>query len=532
MTQKMKTVCVGRLLIDLPEEAEAELTRARIGGFDIVAFNETADAFQKRVQDREAQLRAKPDQLGGNRNLELAREIHTDSGLTGKIFVHTRTVTEGTAANGLELERYRYESVSAEALVHAAGISIDLEADDYDPGKVDALSKLLTQLVANPGNAIPSEPGYCIAHAYVKDPLKASQGEQIMMLARLPSHPDIDLMLILSAGLKPDKHGLLARSEAAVGRLSMAEKARVSTLRAAPREIGGLPGEELVELFVEESDARVHSFWWEVSGTENDVFLPHLVFKMNTGIGANGPVPSSLSEGSALGLWDKLTSSIRLRPTAVPASTRVEPPTVPIGTYASAGDTCPESGWWHCGDGGKGVSVQGGQRQYIRKGELMPQALLLPPPTLWDKMRGLQPSFEAKNRTPWKLVDKRARKRSPPALPLAMPILPAHTAAAGSSPSLDEARHVAVGSFAATGFPCPASGWWQCEASHALDGTRWFAQGVLLPPATFAIPPGVFGRSANTPKSIQRRGEWRLVRLAEASSHDAAAPASQDPDQA
>jgi hypothetical protein len=96
----------------------------------------------------------------------------------------------------------------------------------------------------------------------------------------------------------------------------MGEKMRISKLRAAPREISGLLGEELVERFVEENDARVHSFWWEVKGTEDDVLIPHVVLKMNTGTSQRGPVPSSLSDAAALGLWDRILSSIRLRPTA------------------------------------------------------------------------------------------------------------------------------------------------------------------------------------------------------------------------
>ena len=138
MPQKMKTVCVGRFLFDMPNEAVIDLTGARIGGFDISVFDETLDEFQKRVAEREAQIRAKPHQQGGADNLESARDVRTDSGYVGKIFVHSRAVTEGTRGNGLVLERYRYESIAVEALVHADGISIDLSADDYFPERTCA----------------------------------------------------------------------------------------------------------------------------------------------------------------------------------------------------------------------------------------------------------------------------------------------------------------------------------------------------------------------------------------------------------
>lgn len=516
MTQQMKTECVGRFLIDMPEEAQVEFGQARIDGINIATFDETLDEFRKRLAERESQIQAMPDRLGGNKNLERARAVKTTSGLEGKIFVHSRTITEGTQGNELEVERYRYEGVTVEALVHGNGVSIDLSSAGRALEWIEDIPTLVDKLVANPGNSIPFEPGFCLDRAYIRDPLAADQREAIMMFARLPSHPDIDFMLILGAGLKPDEQGLLERSNEALAQRSLAERMRITQLRAAPREIAGISGDELVELIVEENDANVHSFWWEVNGTRDNVLVPHLVFKMSTGNSTDGPVQSSLSDGAAMGLWDTITSSIRLRPLQPQVGEQRDASPITIGTYVSAGERCPQSGWWLCGDGGKGVGVLGGQRQYVREGETMPQALLLPPRTIWDRVRGLQPSFESANKTPWKLVDKRARKREQPELPLAPPTVPADSLTAANGSGVLPERGVPLGTFAVTGFPCPASGWWRCEESHALDGTRWFAKGALLPPATFAVPPGVFGRSANAPKSIQRRGEWRLVRLADA----------------
>lgn len=318
MTEKMKTVCVGRFLIDLPEEAQVELSHARIHGFDIAAFAEPIVEFQTRLAQREADIHSTPDRLGGNRNLELVKNVKIESGVSGKMFVHGRTVTEGTRAKGLELERYRYEGVAAEALIHGKGISIDLASDDYDPNHVENLSRLVAKVVPSPDNRIPGESGFCMGRAFVRDPLKADQHERVTLFARLPSHPDIEFLLILAAGLKPDQKGLLERDFAADALTSLVERARISKLRAAPRTIAGLSGDELARRVVEDDGAHVYSFWWEVNGKEDDVFVPHFVFKMNTGKGQNGPVPTSVSEGTALGLWDKVSSSIRLHPAHKP----------------------------------------------------------------------------------------------------------------------------------------------------------------------------------------------------------------------
>jgi hypothetical protein len=137
----------------------------------------------------------------------------------------------------------------------------------------------------------------------------------------------------------------------------------------------------------------------------------------------------------------------------------------------------------------------------------MPQALLMPQATLWDKVRRVQPSFESVAPTGWKLVDKRARGRgvSTTLLAPAGPVPPDRTAGGAS-----------LGSVARTGEPCPASGWWRCEDAQALDGTRWFGQGSVLPAATFDMPPAWFGKNGGGPSVIQRRSNWTLVRPAAA----------------
>ena len=524
MTEKMKTVCAGRVLIDMPAEAQVAITHANIDGFGVAAFSETNEEFERRVAAREMQIKSKPDRLGGSRNMETERDVESPSGLSGKIFVHSRTVTEGTASNGLELERYRYEGISVEALLHAGGLSIDLSASDYDPARIENLSRLVAQLVPNAGNQIPAEFGFCIDRAYFRDPIEAEQHEQIIMLTTLPSRPDIDFMLILAAGIAPDQNGLLARDAAAEDRLSLFEKMRMTKLRAGTRTISGLPGEEVIRAITEENDAVVHNFWWEMGGTKDKVSVPHIVFKMNTGNGDHGPVPPSLSERVAIELWDTISSSIRLHAPAHQHKVQAEAVPIAIGSHAWAGERCPQSGWWLCSDGDSRVEVLGGQRQYLRKGQKMPQALLLPPQSWWQKVRGLQSSYENQTRTEWQLVDKREHDRTPSPVPLAEATVAAQ--ADNISAIKTERSHAspepAIGFLARTGMQCPASGWWRCEESHALDGTRWFAARTLLPPATFKIPPAAFGRTFGKAQAIQRRSVWLLVR------HDLTSPAESD----
>ncbi|WP_371763804.1 T6SS immunity protein Tli4 family protein [Massilia sp.] len=516
MTEKMKTVCVGRFLIDLPGKTEYSLRGSRIDGFDIEAFSESDEAFEARVKAEEADIRAEPDYLGRDKNMETVKEIRTDSGLIGKIFVFGRKVTDGDAGYGADREHYHYENVAAVGYVHQNGLSINLTAKMYDPDLVmDNLTRLIGQLVPNPDSRIPTEPGFCIDRVFFRDPLVADQGERVRLFAGLPEHPDLAIVLDMAAGTKPDKDGLLARNQKARANDTLEEAARTTDLFADKRVINGISGEQVLTRYLELNFTRSYVFMWDLNGTKDDVFRPSVSLELQTGISprAGGPaVQSSLAESAVLELWDKISSSFRVRPTQAPKVSAVETPAAPLGIYATAGNTCPQSGWWQCSDGGNGVEVHGGQRQYIHQGDPMPQALLLPPQTLWEKVRGLQPSFEAQNRTIWKLVDKRSRRRVTPDVPLAQATAPdVATAVAGA----DAIERASVGAYAITGNPCPASGWWQCQESDALDGTRWFAEGNLLPAATFAVPARTLGKATGSTTAIQRRGTWQLVRLAQ-----------------
>jgi hypothetical protein len=245
-----------------------------------------------------------------------------------------------------------------------------------------------------------------------------------------------------------------------------------------------------------------------------DVLAPLLTLELQTGVPRPGgkPLQSSLSEAALVELWERILPSLRLRTVAAAMSTapqQVQPPAARLGTVAMAGEPCPATGWWQCSEGGDGVGVLGGKRQFLRKGQRMPQALLLPQPKLWEKMRGLQPSYEAGAPTAWKMVDRRTSARNPAPVPLAQPV-----SAAGAEP--EGGGVAAPGASSRTGERCPASGWWRCDDTQALDGTRWFAQGSLLPAATFTMPAGWFGKNAGGPSVIRRRSSWQLVRYAPA----------------
>jgi hypothetical protein len=511
MTEKMKTVCVGRYLVDLPDQAEVRLSHEMLGGFEIKTVEESESEFHGRIAVREADIEARSAEAGSQgKAIVEARELRIDD-MVGRTLIYGRSRSYSTHGE----RRIDDEWVSVEAHAHIRGLSISLSMKYADEADARVAEALLARLRPRGENEIPTESGFCIGRAVFVEPLPPHKTEHAAMSVGLPAHPDLALAFISMPG-GGSEPGLLARTTDVDAASPAEELLRVTKLREVKRKINGLDGEEVLERVRELNFTTGYAFTWEVRGVDHDLLKPYLSLELQTGTSerpGGKPVDSSLHEDAVLALWDTISSSIRLRPNGPPPPSAPPPgPTGPkLGTMANAGEICPQSGWWRCSEGGPGLDVHGGQVQYIRQGERMPQALLLPKQTLWQKVRRIQPSLESPRLTAWKLVDKRMRPRAAPAVALAQPGVPA----TGLAPGAVDPRAPVVGTYVRTGEPCPASGWWRCEEPHALDGTRWFARGSLLPAATFQVPPGVFGKSAG-PEVIQRRSVWQLVRRAEA----------------
>jgi hypothetical protein len=512
MTEKMRTLCVGRYLVDVPEHADVSLSGEMISGFTIDTVEESESAFQARMSAREAEIKARG--ADGNSNGEggmvEARDLQT-IGLLGRSFIYGRSRGYLMAGD----RRIDMESVSVEAHAHIGGLSFSLAATGTEEASAREAEALLARLRVRGEDEIPTVPGFCIWRGVFVEPLPEHKNEHIVFHLGLPGHPDMGLALSSIAGGNTDD-GLLARVAATDAESSADEMLRVTKLRSGKRDINGIAGEEVLERVRELNFTTGYGFMWEAPGVSDDLSQPYLLLNMETGTNprpGGKPVDSSLHEDAVLALWDSILSSIRLRKSdqPPPGDPRPEPPGPRLGALATAGEVCPHSGWWKCREGGPGVDVQGGSVQWIRKGDRMPQALLLPRQTLWQKLRGLQPSIEPSQLTTWKLVDKRLRPRTPTLVALAPP---GPVNATADTPS-DAGPTVVVGANVRTGEVCPASGWWRCGETHALDGTRWFPRGSTMPAATFQVPAGMFGRSAG-PEVIQRRSTWQLMRIAEA----------------
>jgi hypothetical protein len=312
MTEKMKTVCVGRYLVDVPAQAEVELSRGALDGFDVDSVEESETKFRQRIVAREVEIAAKSAEAGmsGPGGMIETRELHIP-GMIGRTLVYGLTRTHGFE-NG---HRVDTEFFSVEAHAHTQGVSFSLSLEFADKADVAEPEALLSRLRLQPMHELPDVPGFCVRHAVFAEPLPPHTSEHIAMHMTLPGHRDMALRLMSMPGGGSDP-GLMARDVHMDASMSSGVLSRINKLRVGRRTVHGVDGEEVLQQAREFNSTTTYSFMWESRGLKNDPRQPYLTLELQTGISerpGGKPVDTSLHEDALLALWDSIASSIRLR---------------------------------------------------------------------------------------------------------------------------------------------------------------------------------------------------------------------------
>jgi hypothetical protein len=329
MTEKLKTVCVGRFLVDVPAQAEVSLSREMIDGFDITTIEETEQDFRNRVAAREASIGIPGTDAKGNAKggMVEARDLRA-TGKAGRTFIFGRDRTHGFD----EGRRVDVEWVSVEVHAHTGNLSISLSMKYANEENAKVAEALLSRVQVLSENEIPTVPGFCIDRAVFAEPLPTHGTEHIVMHIGLPNHPDLGMAFASLPGGNRSP-SLSTRTAEIDAEASPDEMLRVTKLRTGKRDIDARPGEEVLERVREFNFATTFGFMWEAQGIKNNPLQPFLSFELHAGISlepGGKPADSSLHEDAVLALWDAISSSIRLRPnrpsrTADPADETPEP---------------------------------------------------------------------------------------------------------------------------------------------------------------------------------------------------------------
>lgn len=314
MTGKMKTVCVGRYLVEVPSQAEVTLSGEMMDGFDIDTVEEDEASFRERVAAREAEMT-------GQGGMVEARDLQVP-GMNGRLLIHGR-------ARSYSMEGGRHvddEWVSVDAYAHLDGVSFSLSMQYADVSDGRTAEALLARLRLRKENEIPSAPGFCIARAVFTDPLPPHKTEHIAMHVGFLDHPDVALALASLPGGGRDR-SLLRRFADMDAEAGADELLRVTKLRVGKRSINGIDGEEVLERVRELNFATTYGFMWETQGILDDPRHPYLTLELHGGISprqGGKPVDTSLHGDAVLAIWDSISSSIRPQP-ATPSGNHPPP---------------------------------------------------------------------------------------------------------------------------------------------------------------------------------------------------------------
>jgi hypothetical protein len=318
MTGSVKTVCVGRYVVDVPAEAEVSFSGVIIAGLSVDTVEENDTEFRQRVAARESDLAARGPATDGTGGMVEAHDLRL-SGITGRTFIYGRN-------RGYWFEdgrRIDDEWVAVEIHAHTGGLSVSLSSKVADEVTVASAEALIARLQVRGKDEVPTAPGFCMSRAMFVEPLPSHKSEHTVMHVGMPGHPDLGLTLASIAGGEPETSSLtrVGQAEASTGADVLL---RMNKLRERKRSINGIEGEEVLVRAREFNFTTTYGFSWDAPGSKDDLLQPYLSLELQTGLGARlggKPVETSLHEDALLALWDSIASSIRLRKT-VPGAAR------------------------------------------------------------------------------------------------------------------------------------------------------------------------------------------------------------------
>jgi hypothetical protein len=398
MFEKTKTVCFGRFMVDVPASAIVAWGEVDVP-LGVSVYPDGVDEVKKLAKDFIDKLKSENNI---NKNyVPLLIAIEDMSHPEGKI------ITGYEDFESLDdLKINGYFRMNKDGVVIKSRPLEDIKNETI--AEIKSIARRLTRL---PENEIPTEPGNCIEYAFLPDDPaadKAHPGELIRVGFRLKEFPDTHLSIFVGPSNPhyEDSDSLKWQLEQLEKRLKAEDpnhpQLKTRYLRRGDRQIHDwVSGFEALSHTPDQSEAQpIHDFGMDFRGVPSDPYKPYADIRMQTGVADNvaGATKASLTDEEAVAVWDRITSTIRVRPTSAAKAkdAEAEPrPRRPLGELAATGRTCPQTGWWTSDD------VKG-ESQHVKAGDIMPHALTSDEPSLWQKFKGERPIY--RTATVWKLV--------------------------------------------------------------------------------------------------------------------------------
>lgn len=326
LTTNMKSHCVGRFLIDMPQGFEHGGVSPQSGRF-LPPDMDFQEAPQMTLELRatgqsEAQFKNDIDRIIAANSVPV--QYQNDFALLAH--------TEKTSTNGVLIRLYDKlgkDSGYYTTFVHFLlnGFHVIARSDSHD-GKFESTEKHLKEFVRNIKVYDPSkaEKGFCVGPLLIQG---RYSGEQMNFGFTSNKFLDLRVGLMMDTYREGNSSTLLQRANDPKNLLNLFDVS-YSTLRKGRREVAGMQGQELAVRFSgnnpdDDSTMIEHKLMLEVDRKTPSESQPFMDFGITTGgqdpssmtTGRGKYRTSSLSDAELMALWDAIVNSIRLRPGAV-----------------------------------------------------------------------------------------------------------------------------------------------------------------------------------------------------------------------
>jgi hypothetical protein len=320
LTAHLKTRCVGRYLIDMPEGMHVS-GYAKIQGVDIETKAMSRDAYQREIAKRGTELKA-------TKSVDAYPFLYADGEAWGdntRYFIYRGTVYDDPG-NRI-IEGYKWD--------RGYRIKMKIEGSDFTnpdqtsdpivkqmtvkndvPQKTNLVFELLEKVRGRADDEIPTEPGLCFYGGFL--PAKAGSEEDVSMQYVLKGRDDINFAIDTTPDLR-ENTTLLQRTDSAEVREQL-KAADGVLIRKGSVDLSGLNAEEWLIEGRRPGGGRGNSFSLVVNETTSGPFAPFLSMDLTTG----GQVQiqdryvkldkASLTTGETVALWDAVSRTLRPRP--------------------------------------------------------------------------------------------------------------------------------------------------------------------------------------------------------------------------
>jgi hypothetical protein len=401
--EKTKKVCFGRFMVDVPESAILVWGKADIP-LGVSIYQHGVERVKALAQEFINELSHK-------------KAIYHDH-VSLLISVENVIQPEGKIVTGYDgFEAINDLKINGYFAMGGDGVVINARPLQENRDRaIKTINSIARRLRPRGDYDIPKESGNCIEYAFLADELSAGENqnfEHVRIGFRLKEFPDAHFSIYVAPSNTDNPEGdSLERQFKRIKEDPMTpeeEKALASTkfFREKPRQIHDWQtGYEVLMRSPDEKGSHSHhDFQVKFIGVPHDPYKPYADIQFQTGVteDAAGATKASLTDEEAIAVWDKIISTIRVRPTsaALVKTTEADPkPRFPIGELAATGRICPQTGWWQASEPGNSGSAG---RQHIKAGERMPHVVSLGEPSVWQKLKGKRPSY--RSATVWRLVE-------------------------------------------------------------------------------------------------------------------------------